>query len=88
MDGQNIEICETTSNAVFLIESYFTKDNHYYQAALEDARQAFNDIVLDFGYHQKLRKKPTLSPNSHSSTTPALITFSSTNFQCFTLFVI
>ena len=34
----------------------FTNKDHYFQAALGEAHQAFNAILLEFGYSQKLQK--------------------------------
>ena len=72
MDGTNIAICETNSNAVFIIDSPFTKKDHYFQAALEEARQAFNAITLDFGNHQKLERydPPTHQTHHHHQNHP------------------
>ena len=56
MDSTNTAICETTSNAVFIIDFSITKKNHFFQAALKEARQAFDALMLDFGKHQKLER--------------------------------
>ena len=53
-DGTKIAICETVSGTVFVLHSAFTSKDNYFQAAIQEATDAFNKIMLDFGYHQKL----------------------------------
>ena len=49
-DGPQIAtICETTSDSVFVLHSPFTTNDHYFQIALEEAIDAFNAILVDFG---------------------------------------
>ena len=52
-----ILICETISNTVFVLDSRFTHNDHYFHAALQEAIDAFNNVLRDFGYHEKLEKK-------------------------------
>ena len=55
VNGPKIAI---TSDTVFVLNSaFFTKDN-YFQVALDDAIDAFNDVLLDFGYTQLQRYNP------------------------------
>ena len=53
-DGLKIAICETVSDTVFVLHSAFTSKDNYFQVAIQEATDAFNQIMLDFGYHQKL----------------------------------
>ena len=82
VDGIKLAICETTSNAVFLIDYSFTKKDHFFHAALEEARQTFNAVMLDFGYHQN-----EYDPHIHQTHPPQQhpLYFNGTNFHCFTL---
>ena len=56
MNDPNIARCETTSDAVFIIDSSFTKKDHFFHAAFKEARQAFKAVMLDFEYNQKLEQ--------------------------------
>ena len=67
LDGPKIAVCETTSNAVFIIDSSFTKKDHLFHTALEEAQQAFNPVMLEFGYHQKLEQ---YNPDIHQTNPP------------------
>ena len=68
--GSNIAICEITSDTVFVLNSAFTTKDNYFQVAIDDAIDAFNAVLLDFGYTQQLQKydrppiKFTHSPNT------------------------
>ena len=53
VEGPKIAVCETTSETVFILNSAFTTKYNYFQAALDDAIDAFNAILLDFGYTQR-----------------------------------
>ena len=50
VEGPKIAVCETTSETVFVLNSAFTTKDNYFQAALDDAIDAFNAILRDFGY--------------------------------------
>ena len=50
--GPKIEICETASNAVFVLNSSFTSKDQYFHTAIQEAITAFNNILKDFGYTQ------------------------------------
>ena len=52
--GQKIAICETASNAVFVLNSAFTSKDQYFHTAIQEAIIAFNNILKDFGYTQTL----------------------------------
>ena len=56
VDGPKIAICETTSDTVFVLNSAFTTEDNYFQVALDDAIDAFNATLLDFGYTQQLQR--------------------------------
>ena len=62
--GPKIAICETASNLVFILNSAFTSKDQYFKTALEEATQAFNNILNDFGYTQKLEP---YNPNQHQA---------------------
>ena len=52
--GLKIAICETASNAVFVLNSAFTSKDQYFHTAIQEAIIAFNNILKDFGYTQTL----------------------------------
>ena len=52
--GPKIAICETASNAVFVLNSSFTSKDQYFHTAIQEAITAFNNILQDFGYTQTL----------------------------------
>ena len=52
--GPKIAICETASNAVFVLNSTFTSKDQYFHTAIQEAIIAFNNILKDFGYTQTL----------------------------------
>ena len=52
--GPKIAICETASNAVFVLNSAFTSKDQYFHTAMQEAITAFNNILKDFGYTQTL----------------------------------
>ena len=53
--GPIIAVCETTSETVFVLNSAFTTKDNYFQTALDDAIDALNATLLDFGYTQQLQ---------------------------------
>ena len=65
--GPKIAICETASNLVFILNSAFTSKDQYFKTALEEATQAFNNILNDFGYTQKLEP---YNPHQHQAHPP------------------
>ena len=56
VDGPKIAICETTSDTVCVLNSAFTTMDNYFQVALDDAIDAFNATLLNFGYTQQLQR--------------------------------
>ena len=52
--GPKIAICETASNAVFVLNSAFTSKDQYFKTAIQEAILAFNKVLKDFGYTQTL----------------------------------
>ena len=54
LDGPKIAICEAASNAVFVLNFSFTTKDNYFRVAIDEACVAFNKVLLEFGYTQKL----------------------------------
>ena len=54
LDGPKIAICETASNVVCVLNSSFTTKDQYFRAAIQEAIAAFNNMLQDFGYTQKI----------------------------------
>ena len=50
VEGPKIAVCETTSETVFVLNSGITTKDNYFQTAVDDAIDAFNATLLDFGY--------------------------------------
>ena len=65
LDGPKIAICETASNVVFLLNSSFTTKDNYFRTALQEATDAFNNMLQDFGYTQKLEIYDALQHQAH-----------------------
>ena len=63
--GPKIAICETASNVVFVLNSSFTTMDHYFRTALQEATDAFNNMLQDFGYTQKLEIYDPLQHQTH-----------------------
>ena len=55
-DGPKIAIFETTSESDFVLHSAFSTNDQYFQVALDEAIDAFNAVLVDFGYTQKLQR--------------------------------
>ena len=51
---QKIAICETASNVVFVLNSAFTTKDQFFRVALNEATDALNNMLKDFGYTQQL----------------------------------
>ena len=49
VDGSKIAICETASNVVFVLNSSFTTKDQYFRVAIQEATDAFNNMLKDFG---------------------------------------
>ena len=62
VEGPKIAVRETTSETVLVLNSAFTTKDNYYQFALDDAIDAFNASLLDFGYTQNLQR---YGPDTH-----------------------
>ena len=69
-----ILICETISNTVFVLDSRFTHNDHYFHAALQEAIDAFNNVLRDFGYHENLKKRCKKSSHAAETKTSTLQT--------------
>ena len=54
LQGPKIAICETASNVVFVLNSSFTSKDQYFRTAIQEATDAFNNMLKDFGYTQQL----------------------------------
>ena len=67
LDGPNIAICETASNAVFVPNSSFRTEDNYFRVALNEACEAFNKVLLEIGYTQK---REVYDPTRHQTYTP------------------
>ena len=62
--GPKIAICETASNAVFVLNSAFTSKDQHFKTAIQEAILAFNNVLKDFGYTQTLEY---YHPNVHQA---------------------
>ena len=58
-------ICETASNVVFVLNSSFTTKDQYFRTAIQEATDAFNKILQDFGYTQQLEVYNPLHDQAH-----------------------
>ena len=65
LEGPKIAICETESNVVLVLNSSFTTKDHYFRTALQEATNAFNNMLQDFGYTQKLEINDPLQHQTH-----------------------
>ena len=65
--GPKNAICETASNAVFVLNSAFTSKDQYFKTAIQEAILAFNNVLKDFGYTQTLEY---YDPNVHQAHPP------------------
>ena len=50
---RKIAICETTSFAVFILNSAFTSKENYSRVTIDEACDAFNAVMIDIGYTKK-----------------------------------
>ena len=66
LDGPKIAICETSSNVVFVLNSFTSRD-HYFRAAIDEAMTAFNNTLQEFGYTQTLEY---YDPHAHQKHPP------------------
>ena len=65
LEGPKNAICETASNVVFVLISSFTSKDQYFRTALQEATDAFNNMLKDFGYTQKLELYDPLQHQAH-----------------------
>ena len=65
LTGPKIAICKTASNVVFVLNSSFTTKDQYFRAAIQEAIAAFNIMLEDFGYTQKLEVYYPLMHQAH-----------------------
>ena len=65
LQGPKIAICETASNVVFVLNSSFTSKDQYFRTALQEATDAFNHMLKDFGYTQKLELYDPIQHQTH-----------------------
>ena len=61
-NGPEIAVCDTVTGTVFVLNSSFTTKDNYFYAALNEACNAFNQMMHIFGYTQKLE---IYKPNTH-----------------------
>ena len=65
LENPKIAICETASNVVFVLNSSFTTKDHYFRTALQEATDAFNNMLKDFSFTQKLEIYDPLQHQTH-----------------------
>ena len=65
LQGPKIAICETASNVVFVLNSSFTSKDQYFRTAIQEATDAFNNMLKDFGYTQKLELYDPIQHQTH-----------------------
>ena len=76
LEGPKIAICETASNVVLVLNSSFTSKDHYFRTALQEATDAFNNMLKDFGYNQKLELYDPLQHQAHPPSQNPLFQYS------------
>ena len=64
-EGPKIAISETASNIVFVLNSSFTTKDNYFRPAVQEATDAFNKMLQDFGYTQKLEVYDPIQHQTH-----------------------
>ena len=65
LQGPKIAICETAPNVVFVLNSSFTSKDQYFRTAIQEATDAFNNMLKDFGYTQKLELYDPIQHQTH-----------------------
>ena len=74
LDCPKYAICETASNAVFVPNFSFTTKNNYFRVAVDEACEAFNKVLIEFGYTQKIEGLwPQMSSSICFATTSAVL---------------
>ena len=88
LQGPKIAICETASNVVFVLNSSFTSKDQYFRTAIQEATDAFNNMLKDFGYTQQLELYDPIQHQPHPPSQNSLFQYSLTQtstYFCFTL---
>ena len=67
LDGPKLAICETVSNAVFVLSFFFTTKDNFFRTAIDEACDAFNKTMYEFRYTQKLE---IFDPTNHQTNHP------------------
>ena len=67
VEGPKFAICETASNVVFVLNSSFTTKDQYFRVAIQEATDAFNTMLKDFGYTRELE---IYDPHQHQAHPP------------------
>ena len=80
LQGPKIAICETASNVVFVLNSSFTSKDQYFRTAIQEATDAFNNMLKDFGYTQQLELYDPIQHQPHPPSQNSLSIISNTNF--------
>ena len=65
LQGPKIAIRETASNVVFVINSSFTSKNQCFRTAIQEATDAFNNMLNDFEYTQKFELYDPIQHQTH-----------------------
>ena len=71
LSGPNVAICETKSNNVFVItHTSFDQNNFYFLHAVQEAFDAFTEVLKDFGFFQRLAPyDPSIHPTQPNPAT-------------------
>ena len=81
LNGPKIANRETASNVVFVLNSSFTTKDQYFRAAIQKAIAAFNNMLQDCGYTQKLEVYDPLMHQAHPPQQHPLFQYSIHNFS-------
>ena len=65
LQGPKIANCETASNVVFVLNCSFTSKDQYFRTAIQEATDAFNNMLKDFGYTQQLELYDPIQHQTH-----------------------
>ena len=71
---------KTASNVVFVLNSSFTSKDQYFRTALQEATDAFNNMLKDFGYTQKLELYDPIQHQTHPPSQNSFNNLYNTNF--------
>ena len=73
LSGPNVAICETNSSNVFVLsQTSFSKNNFYFLHAVQEAVDAFTDVLKDFGFFQRLASYDPSKHPTHPTLPPTL----------------